>query len=233
MEPEIYSSRRLLTTPPIEIERALPPSFTFASTPVGNTSSDSPQSVTVQNIGNADLTASAPGLFFTPGFNQVSGPGTPEDCTGSFSLAPGVNCNISIAFEPESATTFSGALTITDNALNANPAAQVVPLSGTGQANPPVVAGINPAQGPSSGGTAVTITGSGFTGATTVEFGASPAASFTVVTDTTITAITPAGTVGPVNVKVVTSAGISTTSPQFTYLPTYDTRSACSTLPRS
>jgi large repetitive protein len=62
----------------------------------------------------------------------------------------------------------------------------------------PVVTGISPASGPLSGGTSVTITGSNFTGATAVSFGGTAAASFTVSSDTSITAVIPAATsVGP------------------------------------
>src|SRR5215207_10839 len=39
----------------------------------------------------------------------------------------------------------------------------------------PTVTGLNPTGGPITGGTAVTITGTGFTGATDVDFGATPA----------------------------------------------------------
>jgi len=82
----------------------------------------------------------------------------------------------------------------------------------------PVVSGIQPAAGPASGGTAVTITGSRFTGATAVSFGGTPAASFTVTLDTLIAAVSPAGA-GTVDVTVVTPYGTSAASPadHFTY----------------
>src|SRR5439155_12523856 len=44
----------------------------------------------------------------------------------------------------------------------------------------PAVTGINPASGPEAGGTTVTIDGSGFTGATDVQFGGTAAVSMTV-----------------------------------------------------
>ncbi len=73
--------------------------------------------------------------------------------------------------------------------------------------------------GPELGGTSVTITGTGFAGATVVDFGTAAAVSFTVVNDTTITADSPAGT-GVVDVTVTTPVGTTATSPadQFTYV---------------
>jgi hypothetical protein len=66
----------------------------------------------------------------------------------------------------------------------------------------------------------VTITGTGFSGATAVEFGTTPATSFTVnAAGTQITVLDPAGS-GSVDVTVVTPGGTSATSAadQFTYL---------------
>ncbi|MDR3517445.1 MAG: IPT/TIG domain-containing protein [Azospirillaceae bacterium] len=86
-------------------------------------------------------------------------------------------------------------------------------------ASAPTVTGVSPATGPVAGGTAVTISGANFTGATAVKFGSASASSFTVVSATSITATSPAGSAGWVDVTVTTAAGTSTTSPadQFTY----------------
>ena len=65
----------------------------------------------------------------------------------------------------------------------------------------PTVTGLSPTSGPTAGGTPVTITGTGFTGATAVDFGTTAATNLTVVNDTTITADSPAGT-GTVDVTV-------------------------------
>ena len=83
----------------------------------------------------------------------------------------------------------------------------------------PAVAGVSPTTGPAAGGTLVTITGTGFIGATAVDFGAGAATDLTVVNDTTITADSPAGT-GVVNVTVITPGGTSAISAadQFTYV---------------
>ncbi|MEZ4504240.1 MAG: IPT/TIG domain-containing protein, partial [Dehalococcoidia bacterium] len=61
---------------------------------------------------------------------------------------------------------------------------------------------VNPNNGPSSGGTAVTITGTDFVTGALVSFGGTLATGVTVVNATTITATTPAHTIGAVNVVV-------------------------------
>ncbi|MFE7746558.1 IPT/TIG domain-containing protein [Nocardia sp. NPDC057455] len=73
----------------------------------------------------------------------------------------------------------------------------------------PTLISVTPNTGPVTGGTAVTITGTGFTGATGVFFGFLPAVSFTVNSDTQITAITPVG-LGPVPVTVTGPGGFAT-----------------------
>ncbi|QUD88313.1 IPT/TIG domain-containing protein [Phenylobacterium montanum] len=72
----------------------------------------------------------------------------------------------------------------------------------------PTLSSIAPISGPAAGGTIVTLTGTGFTGALAVGFGDSNAASLTVLSDTQIIAISPAGS-GTVNVTVVSPGGRS------------------------
>ena len=82
----------------------------------------------------------------------------------------------------------------------------------------PAVTAISPNSGSPSGGTAVTITGANFTGATAVRFGSNAATSVTVNSITKITATSPAGT-GTVDVTVTAAGGTSPTgsADQFTY----------------
>jgi IPT/TIG domain len=82
----------------------------------------------------------------------------------------------------------------------------------------PKVTGISPSSGLSAGGTLVTITGTGFTGATKVDFGKTPASGLVVQNDTTIIVHSPAGT-GVTHVSVITPDGTSATSTAdlFTY----------------
>ncbi|WP_405986150.1 IPT/TIG domain-containing protein [Streptomyces sp. NBC_00872] len=72
----------------------------------------------------------------------------------------------------------------------------------------PTLTALAPTQGPSSGGTSVGLTGTGFTGVTAVTFGGTPATSFVVDSATHITAVAPAGT-GAVPVTVTTAGGIT------------------------
>lgn len=85
----------------------------------------------------------------------------------------------------------------------------------------PVVAAISPKSGGVAGGTTVTVTGSGFTSATSVQFGGNDASSMTLVSDTQITATSPPGAASTVDVTVMTPAGTSAISlaDKFTYQP--------------
>jgi uncharacterized protein YhjY with autotransporter beta-barrel domain len=83
----------------------------------------------------------------------------------------------------------------------------------------PAVTAMSPISGPTSGGTSVVLTGTGFSGATAVTFGATAATGFTVNSATQITATAPAGSLGAVDVRVTTAGGVSpaTANGQFTY----------------
>jgi hypothetical protein len=76
----------------------------------------------------------------------------------------------------------------------------------------PRLTGISATSGPTSGGTSITITGTGFTGVTAVNFGSTAAGSFTVTSGTSITAVSPAVPAGTVDVTVTNGGGSSATS---------------------
>lgn len=73
----------------------------------------------------------------------------------------------------------------------------------------PEVTKLKPKNGPASGGTAVTITGAGFSAPAVVKFGATEASSVKVESATTIVAVSPPGAKGTVEVTVTTAAGTS------------------------
>ena len=89
--------------------------------------------------------------------------------------------------------------------------------------NTPDITSLSPTSGDIAGGTAVTITGVGFTSATGVTFGGSAATSVVVVSDTSITCVTPAHAVGAVNVVVLVASGNITEVNGFTYTTTVPT----------
>jgi len=84
---------------------------------------------------------------------------------------------------------------------------------------PPVVSALSPKEGPTTGGTSVTITGSDFGGTTKVLFGTLSATSFTVKSATQIIAVSPAQAAATVNVSVTTPNGTSSavSADDFTY----------------
>jgi hypothetical protein len=86
----------------------------------------------------------------------------------------------------------------------------------------PTVTKLKPNTGPVAGGTSVSITGTNLTGATAVNFGSTAAASLTVKSATSLTAISPAETAGTVDVTVTTPGGTSalSTADRFKFAPT-------------
>ena len=121
-----------------------------------------------------------------------------------------VNSSTLTAISP--AGTGTVALTVTSAG---NPSTNSVPFA---YVLAPTVTGVNPSTGPPAGGTAVTISGNNFTGATAVKFGGNAAGAVSVVSATQITATSPAGT-GTVDVTVTTAGGTSAASgaDQFSY----------------
>jgi len=77
------------------------------------------------------------------------------------------------------------------------------------QAQPPVVTKLSPKAGKTAGGTKVTITGQHFTAPASVSFGGNAAGSVAVNSATSVTAISPAGPLGTVDVTVTTAYGTS------------------------
>ncbi|MFC4820099.1 IPT/TIG domain-containing protein [Dokdonella ginsengisoli] len=102
----------------------------------------------------------------------------------------------------------------------------VTTIGGTGSAAnaytyvaAPAITGVSPVQGPTAGGTSVTITGANFGGATAVSFGGTPAGAFTVNSATQITATAPAHAAGAVAIAVTTIGGSGSAANAYTYVP--------------
>ena len=87
---------------------------------------------------------------------------------------------------------------------------------------PTTISSVSPTSGSTFGGTPITITGTSLTGATSVTVGGVAATSVVVVSSTTITAVTPAGTLGAVvSVAVTTPYGAPSAASAFTYVVPY------------
>jgi formylglycine-generating enzyme required for sulfatase activity len=81
----------------------------------------------------------------------------------------------------------------------------------------PILSSVSPASGLPTGGTTITLTGTNLTGATGVTVGGVACTSVQVVSGTTVTAVTPAGTVGAKAVAVTTPRGTASLAGAFTY----------------
>ena len=84
----------------------------------------------------------------------------------------------------------------------------------------PTVTGVSPNTGPTTGGTSVTVTGTNFTDATAVNFGATAGTGLVVNSATSISITSPPGTAGTIDVTVTTPVDTSATSraDDFTYV---------------
>jgi len=159
------------------------------------------------------------------GINPTNGPvSTSVTITGAgFTNATGVkfgSTDASFQFVNDTqitATSPTGSGTVDVTVTTAN----VTSNSGTADqftytSSAPTLTNISPNSGPA--GTTVTITGTGFTGVTAVQFG-STTTTFQFVSDTQITTVSPAGS-GTVDVTITTASGTSApnAADQFTYI---------------
>jgi len=120
-----------------------PPSLTFAKTAVGSTSTDSPQTVTVENVGNSPLSFAIPATGNNPSIAEnftLNSSGASacqvEDSSTETAetVAPNASCDLVVSFEPVLGGAPTGSLVLTDDNLNASEplyASQSIPLSGT------------------------------------------------------------------------------------------------------
>ena len=111
--------------------------LSFANTAMGATSSDSPKTATVTNVGNEPLVFSA-NPSYTAEFSENTSDANP--CTSRTSLQPGELCDVSVTFTPQSAGNRSATVVVTNNHLNGNNVTQSIVASGTGTKASPSIA---------------------------------------------------------------------------------------------
>jgi hypothetical protein len=161
------------------------------------------------NVPFPSLTATSHELYV--GYARVATTGTTTVGTGgtgsalTFQTTPvpnvnifGYNGNVAGVTQPVGSQTANGTSLATAALVTAN-----LPV--------PTVTNVSPNSGPPSGATVVTITGTNFTGATAVNFGANLATGVTVTNATSITATAPAGVAGTIDVTVTAPGGPSAT----------------------
>jgi hypothetical protein len=175
-----------------------------ASTPPGN--------VTISSISPASGPVTGGTLVTVNGSNFASG------STVSFGGASATSVNF-ISSSQLTAVTPAG----TAGAVNVtvtNPDPSTASLSnGFMYVSNPTITSVSPNSGPTTGGTTVTISGSGFQSGAIVVFGAVLAASVTVNTSTQIQAVTPAESAATVSVTVTNpDAGKASLSSAFSFV---------------
>lgn len=157
----------------------------------------------------------------TPNSGQTTG-GTPVTLTGTGFLG---------ATAVQFGTAAAGYTVVSDTEISATSpagagtvAVTVTAPSGTSNGVPytyitipiPALTSLTPSAGPRYGGTPVTLTGTGLSNVTSVQFGGVPALAFTVVSPTTIAAVAPPGN-RTVQVTATSSSGTSNGLP-YTYV---------------
>jgi sugar lactone lactonase YvrE len=118
----------------LELERNAFPTLSFASTTVGKEDAGGPQTVTVRNIGNTDLTIAD--VTFPADFPEDAS-GKSKDCKAGKTLAAAASCTLTIDFKPVTpvkkgtSAALKEAVKVTSNSLNNSGAVQKVAVEGT------------------------------------------------------------------------------------------------------
>jgi hypothetical protein len=203
-----------------------------ATSPAGSGTVD----ITVTTAGGTSATSPDDQFIFTPPPTVTSVSPNSGSAVGGTSVTitgTGFAGATAVSFGASAATTFtvddSTHITATSPAGSGTVDVIVTTSDGTSvtagadhfsYVGTPTVTGVDPNAGPLAGGTSVIITGTGLSGASAVDFGSTAATSFIVDSATQITATSPAGSAGPVDVTVTTLGGTSGTSASdnFTYV---------------
>ncbi|MGW2694961.1 IPT/TIG domain-containing protein [Streptomyces sp. NPDC001296] len=211
---------------------------TKAATSVTNVSPTQVTAVSPAGSGTVGVTVTTPGGTSNPlSFFYLNPPFKSSLSATSGPLAGGNSININgVGLSTATSVSFGGvtatptvvsdsviSVTVPAGTVAGSVSVSVTTAGGTNNGlsytyvDVPTITTVSPSSGSTSGGTAVTITGTNFTSTTSVTFGGT-AAPFTVTSATTINAFTPSGTAGAVDVVVTNPAGAATAVAGFTYV---------------
>jgi IPT/TIG domain len=176
------------------------------------------------SVADAPLTSSGKTIYGAKGvsltkvvatFSDADPGGTASDYTAQIHWGDGTTSTATIG-------TVSGHFSVTGSHTYASTGTYTISISiadvggasatATSHANIgflPTISSVSPTSGTHNGGTTVTITGAHFTKVTSVKFGTTSAATFTVISSTKITVKTPAHAAGTVDIRVTTKYGTS------------------------
>jgi sugar lactone lactonase YvrE len=164
------------------------PSLSFADSNLGVQSSDSPESFSVINTGNAALSIQVPESGTNPsvaaGYTLDAGTTCPDLTTGSStgSVPAGSTCTYEVDFIPQAVGLDAGTLILSDNNLNLPSSTQSISLTGTGNTIPTTTAVSSATTGYSPNLQTVTLSASVTSGDGTVNAGT---VTFTVLAGST------------------------------------------------
>ena len=145
---------------------------------------------------------------------------TPPHTSGTVSIAIMENPHNQSTMLPGGFTYITKSTTSTNSTSSSSSSTSTGTSGSTSSSSstPIAVSGASPTAGPTSGGTVVTITGTGFQAGASVAFGASNSTAVTVTSSTQINAISPPASSGTVAITVTNPDGQSTSLPSgFTY----------------
>ena len=168
------------------------------------------------------VTGVSPASGPSAGGTAITITGTNFDATATVTVGGAAATGVSIVSATQinattpahTAGTVDVIVTVGGQSSAANPGDQFTYIA------PPTISAVSPTSGPFAGGTAITITGTGFDATATVTVGGTLATGVTVVSATQINATTPAHAAGVADVIVTVNGQSSVTSPadQFTYV---------------
>ena len=178
---------------------------------------DTTNPLDVTAAGTGTGTAANSGFATTTSSNElIFGSGTTGNAfsaAGSGFTSRMINIYGNIA--EDKIVTSSGSYNATATTSSSNWVMQMATFRSSGSSSPPnpapTVTAISPTSGSASGGTAVSLIGTGFLSGATVKLGGTAATNVTVASSTSITATTAAHTAGTVAVVVTNTDGQSGT----------------------